>query len=297
MQFPVAGIELDPWIPPAVAFFISVFTSLGGVSGAFLLLPFQVSVLGFHSPAVSATNHLYNIVATPSGVWRYASEGRVVWPMALAIIVGTLPGVFLGAILRVEFLHDQQRFKVFVGLVLFYIGVRLMSEVVSAWRHRSASARTPGRKTQPRIAATEANRTHIAYEYGNERFKIGVPALLALSFVVGGVGGVYGIGGGALIAPLLVSFFGLPVYTVAGAALLATFTTSVAAVISYYFLAQLYSATAVMPDWRLGLLFGLGGLAGIYVGATMQRFVPATAIKLLLAIAVLFPAVVYLLGH
>jgi len=297
MQFPVAGIEIAPWIPPVVAFFISAFTSLGGVSGAFLLLPFQVSVLGFHSPAVSATNHLYNIVATPSGVWRYAGEGRVVWPMALAIIVGTLPGVFLGAILRVGFLRDPQRFKIFVGLVLFYIGVRLLSEVVAAWRIKSTNLPIPERKRRGRIVATRANRTHISYEFGNERFKVGVPALLTLSFVVGVVGGIYGIGGGALIAPLLISFFGLPVHTVAGAALLATFATSAAAVISYYILAQTYSAMAVMPDWRLGLLFGLGGIAGMYVGAALQRFVPAAAIKLLLALMVLFPAVAYLLGR
>jgi uncharacterized membrane protein YfcA len=34
---------VQPWIPPLVAFVISFFTSMGGVSGAFLLLPFQMS--------------------------------------------------------------------------------------------------------------------------------------------------------------------------------------------------------------------------------------------------------------
>lgn len=43
--------------------------------------------------------------------------------------------------------------------------------------------------------------------------------IFTLSFVVGIVGGIYGIGGGAIIAPFFVTFFGLPVYTVAGAAL------------------------------------------------------------------------------
>ena len=56
MFFEVAGIEVHPLIPPLVALVISTFTSTGGISGAFLLLPFQVSVLGFTSPAVSSTN-------------------------------------------------------------------------------------------------------------------------------------------------------------------------------------------------------------------------------------------------
>ena len=47
MQFPVSGIAIDPWIPPLVAFGISFLTSMGGISGAFLLLPFQMSILGY----------------------------------------------------------------------------------------------------------------------------------------------------------------------------------------------------------------------------------------------------------
>lgn len=43
---------------------------------------------------------------------------------------------------------------------------------------------------------------------------------MVLCFIVGIVGGIYGIGGGAIVAPFLVTFFGLPVYTVAGATLM-----------------------------------------------------------------------------
>ena len=67
MVFPIADIEVALWIPPLVAFVISFFTSMGGVSGAFLLLPFQMSFLGYTAPSVSATNQLFNIVAIPSG--------------------------------------------------------------------------------------------------------------------------------------------------------------------------------------------------------------------------------------
>lgn len=68
MVFHTAGIEVQPWIPPIVAFGISFFTSMGGISGAFLLLPFQMSFLGYVNPSVSATNHVFNIVAIPSGI-------------------------------------------------------------------------------------------------------------------------------------------------------------------------------------------------------------------------------------
>ena len=108
MVFPVAGIEVHPLVPPLVAFVISFFTSMGGVSGAFLLLPFQVSVLGFTSPSVSSTNQVFNIVAIPSGVYRYLQEGRMVWPLTWIVIIGTLPGVLIGAIVRVQYLPDPK---------------------------------------------------------------------------------------------------------------------------------------------------------------------------------------------
>jgi len=125
MLFEVAGIEVQPWVPPLVSLVISFFTSMGGVSGAFLLLPFQVSVLGYVNPSVSSTNQFYNIVAIPSGVWRFIREGRMVWPLTWVVIVGTLPGVLIGAIVRVQYLPDAKNFKLFMASVLLYIGTRI----------------------------------------------------------------------------------------------------------------------------------------------------------------------------
>ena len=102
MLFPTSGVEVNPLIPLLTAFFVSFFTSMGGVSGAFLLLPFQVSILGYTAPSVSATNQVFNVVAIPSGVYRYIKEGRMLWPLTCAVTIGTLPGVFIGAWVRIE---------------------------------------------------------------------------------------------------------------------------------------------------------------------------------------------------
>jgi uncharacterized membrane protein YfcA len=275
MYFPVAGIEVHPLLPPIVAFIISLFTSMGGVSGAFLILPFQVSVLGFNTPSVSATNQLFNIVAIPSGVYRYIKEGRMVWPLTWVVIIGTLPGVLIGAILRIQYLPNPRSFKMFAGLVLLYIGGRLLKDL--------------------KAVVKIFNLSRIVYEFYGQEFDINTLGIMALSFIVGIIGGVYGIGGGAIIAPFFVSFFGLPVYTVAGAALMGTFVTSVAGVLFYQLIAPFYPNMAVAPDWVLGFLFGIGGFAGMYCGARLQKFVPARIIKWILAGCILFPACKYII--
>ena len=312
MYFPTAGIEVELWIPPLVAFCISFFTSMGGVSGAFLLLPFQMNVLGYTHPSVSATNHVFNVTAIPAGVYRYLREGRMVWPLTWVVIVGTLPGVFIGSLLRVVYLPDPKHFKLFVGLVLLYIGARMVWDLVKkpapgedkgsaekrfhalvkAWRQKAEAS---GERL-PAVRVTRFSTTRIAYEFYGEAFEIPSMSIFGLALAVGLVGGTYGIGGGAIIAPFLVSFFGLPVYTVAGAALMGTCVTSVAGVLFFQLLAPFFPGQSVAPDWLLGALFGLGGAAGMYLGARCQKLVPANIIKWGLGVVILWLAGSYVVG-
>ncbi|MBU2538415.1 MAG: sulfite exporter TauE/SafE family protein [Proteobacteria bacterium] len=313
MYFPVADIEVSPLVPPLIAFAISFFTSMGGVSGAFLLLPFQVSFLGFTSPAVSSTNQLFNIVAIPSGVYRYLKEGRMLWPLTWVVIIGTLPGVLVGAIVRIKYLPDPKHFKLFAGLVLLYVGGRLLKDLTcrcnkgdtptteerfQRWLTQQTRATEkeppPSPEHLPRVKVLQWTPTRIVYEFYGDTFTVNAVGLMALSLVVGMVGGVYGIGGGAIIAPFLVSFFGLPIYTVAGASLMGTFVTSVAGVAFYQILAPYYPGMVIAPDWLLGFLFGIGGFAGMYCGARLQKFVPAKFIKWILAACLVFTAGKYI---
>jgi uncharacterized membrane protein YfcA len=77
MFFETAGITAPLWLPPLAGFVLAFFCSMVGISGAFLLMPFQMSVLGYVSPSVSATNLVFNLVAIPSGVWRDRKSTRL----------------------------------------------------------------------------------------------------------------------------------------------------------------------------------------------------------------------------
>ena len=320
MYFPVSGIEVQPALPLVVAFFVSFFTSMGGVSGAFLLLPFQVSVLGFVSPAVSPTNLIFNIVAIPSGVYRYIREGRMAWPLTWVIIVGTLPGVLIGAIIRIKYLPNPRAFKLFVGCVLLYIGVRMLYELlqkkgmgkdkikameekfkqrVAQMRQEQKAKVAAGLPADAVVKTISASIRRIEYEFYGETYAFDTWGLLLLTFIVGIVGGTYGIGGGAIIAPFLITFYSLPVYTIAGSALMGTFLTSIVGVGFYTIIAPMYAHTglAIAPDWKLGILLGIGGFAGMYCGARAQKFVPGKVIRCILGLLITFLALQYVLKY
>ena len=293
IYFPVSGVETEWWIPLLTAFLISTFTSTGGVTGAFLLLPFQMSVLGFTGPAVSATNLVYNIIAVPGGVYRYTREGRLVAPLVWTTILGTIPGFFLGAIIRINLLPNPKPFKLFVGMVLLYVGIRLGASALGFTRSTGDSF-----SGQCKVSNPSFNLKRISYEFEGRSYRASFPGIFLLSIAVGVIGGTYGIGGGAIIAPFLVAIYGLPIHTVAGAALLGTFITSITGVVIYSILAKFYLHTglSISPDWALGGLFGLGGAVGVYTGARLQRYMPASIIKLILTGCILFVSVRYILG-
>jgi uncharacterized membrane protein YfcA len=293
MTFPVSGVTTWIFVPPLVAFAVSFFTSMGGVSGAFMLLPFQMSVLNYATPSVSGTNQLFNIIAIPSGVWRYVKEKRMVWPLTWAVIIGTLPGIVIGAWVRLEFLPDSKNFKFFAGFVLSYIGIKLLADTFD----RKASARkdgAAGRSAEFIVTESRFSLKQAEFRFGGRQYRFSVPGVFALCFIVGIIGGIYGIGGGAIIAPFFVAFFHLPVYAVAGAALMGTFVTSIAGVMTYQALSYVYPGMSVAPDWYLGFLFGAGGLAGMYLGARCQKHVPVHLIKLILCLCVFFIAGKYI---
>jgi uncharacterized membrane protein YfcA len=286
--FPISGIETYFFFPPLVAFIISFFTSMGGVSGAFLILPFQMSILGFTSPSVSATNFLYNIVGTPGGIIPYIREQRMVWPLAILITLGTLPGVLIGYYVRVRYLPDPKLFKLFVGVVLLYIGFRLAKSI---GKKKPAS---PSHADKTFVVSNVSwNLRRMEFNFSGELVSFSVPALLSLTLIVGIIGGIYGIGGGAIIAPFCVSILHIPVFTVAGPALFGTFMTSIAGVF-FYSTIPINNGQTAPPDWLLGFLFGVGGLLGMYLGARCQKYVPERTIKAILALIILVVSLKYI---
>jgi uncharacterized protein len=234
---------------------VATIATPAGVSGAVLLLPFQISVLGTPSPAVTPTNLLFNVIATPGALYRYWRQHQTGGRLTAVLVAGTLPGVIAGSIIRVELLPGARGFDVVISAVLAPLGAWL---AVGTPTLRSNSERT----------------THLQ-----------VPLLILLAAIVGCVGGIYGIGGGSILAPILIAL-GRPSSDVAPATLSSTFVTSVAGVVTFLVLSSHHHGS-IAPDWGIGLALGVGGLLGGYTGARLQPRLPDALIRRILGVLVL----------
>jgi len=283
-------MALDLILIPVTAFVIGFVCSQAGVSGAFLLIPFQLSVLGFTSPSVNATNFLYNIIAIPSGVYRFWKERRMIWILALIIIAGYIPGIFIGSLVRVNYLIDPKAFKLFIGLVLLYIGGRLFWSAVrpeKGVRMLDERIKEFG-EVRGIVRVEKISFKTVYFDFWDEKHSFPPLPAFFVSFGIGIVGGAYGVGGGALMSPLLVAFFHLPIHTIAGANLLGTFVASILGVWSF-------TALGYPPNLKVGLLLGIGGLSGIYAGARFQKHVQEVKIRLVLSILIILLAAKYVM--
>ena len=100
--------------------------------------------------------------------------------------------------------------------------------------------------------------------------------LVVLACLTGCVGGIYGIGGGAILSPILI-WSGRPAADVAPAALASTFVTSLGGVITFTILS--IGKGPATPDWPTGIALGIGGIIGGYIGARMQSRLPDSLIR------------------
>lgn len=239
---------------------IAVVTSPVGVSGAVFLLPVQLSLLGVPSPAVTPTNLLFNVVAGPGALLRHRRRGTLAGRLTALLLIGTVPGVVAGAAVRVFAVPGPEVFRVLVAVLLLPMGGWLCLRTL---RPTAAPGHDPATPVPASTARGMSDR-----------------AVVAAALAVGAAGGIYGIGGGSLIGPLLVGR-GMPVGRVAPAALAATFVTSVVGAGSYALLA-LAASGDVAPHWLVGLSSGLGGLIGGYLGAAVQPRLPERGLRLLL---------------
>jgi uncharacterized membrane protein YfcA len=143
----------------AAAFVIAVLATPAGISGAVLLLPFQVSVLGTPSPAVTPTNLADRACPTRSGTPARARRSRARvdparggrwlrrrhlagvftflvlsvhhhgsvapdWPTGIALGVGGLAGAYTGA--RIQRHLPDMLIRRVMGVLVVAIGARYL---------------------------------------------------------------------------------------------------------------------------------------------------------------------------
>jgi uncharacterized membrane protein YfcA len=99
--------------------------------------------------------------------------------------------------------------------------------------------------------------------------------LAAIGIAAGAFSGLFGVGGGTVIVPLLILWFAYGEREATG--------TSLAAIVIIAAFATVGQALNGNVEWLDGVLIAIPAVGGVVVGATVQQRIPQRSISLLFA--------------
>jgi uncharacterized membrane protein YfcA len=170
------------------AFIASVFGSMVGLGGGFVLVPILRLLLGFSPADVAGTSLVLIVANSASGAFTYLLHQRVHLRIGLLIALGGLPSGIIGAMLSLRI--PARIFDVLLALLLIAVAIDLI------W---NAERRLAGRPEPQRLQRIKG----MSYR-----------GALALGFVVGIFLSLFGLGGGIAIIPALLYFSELPEHVI-----------------------------------------------------------------------------------
>ncbi len=109
--------------------------------------------------------------------------------------------------------------------------------------------------------------------------------------VAGIAGGAMGIGGGALVVPILVLIFGLNQKSAQGLSLMAMIPMAIVGSLRYYFNPDI----EINP--RIALFIAAGSIVGVLIGAEIAARLPAAHLRKIFAIFLMLVAVKMFLSN
>ena len=114
-----------------------------------------------------------------------------------------------------------------------------------------------------------------------------LPRLAVIAVAAGAFSGLFGVGGGAIVVPLLVLWLGYAERVATGTSLAAICVIAVAATVTHGLLGNV--------DFAKGVVVGVPAVGGVVAGTALQQRIPTRAIAGLFAVLLIVSAVLLIL--
>ena len=248
----------------AVAAVLAIFSgslvglSLGliGGGGSILAVPLMAYVVGLPPHAAIGTSAVAVGASALANLAGHARAGTVKWPCATVFAVSGVAGAAIGA--QIGKRVDGQALLAAFGVLMIVVAALMLRP------------RRIGHNAEVHLTRASARRL--------------LPPLAGTGFAVGVLSGFFGIGGGFLIVPGLISATAMLLLNAIGSSLLSVSAFGATTAVSY--------AASGLVEWRVAGLFILGGLAGGYAGIEAAKALAGRKRML----AIVFSAVVAVVG-
>lgn len=247
---------------------VGTYGTLVGVGGGFLVVPLLLIIYKLPPAAAAATSLVVVLLNAASGSVTYVRRGRVDIRTGLLLAAATVPGAyFIGPELAERI--PERAFRIGFGIFLLVMATLLFFRP----ERQSPSGDAPRRRGLWRIRRSFRDGSGVAIDY-----EFDVVLAVVLSFLVGILSSMLGIGGGIVHVPALIHLMGFPVHVATATSQFVLAFTAAAGVTKY--------ASGGHVVWPLAVVVGAGVIVGAQMGARVSHRMKGSRIIRLLVLAI-----------
>jgi uncharacterized membrane protein YfcA len=287
MDFPIAGVTIDPAFLVAIGFLVGVLGGFFGVGGGFIAGP-MMFLAGVPMNYVVGTDLAHMTGKSIVAARRHRALGHVDLKLGLAMVISTVPGIEIGARI-VELLAERGVVDQVIGnayiVILLFIGIFTAWESIRAMRmvgtqqidvsdvlaFQGVTRRMHSIRLRPMVSFPASGIASIS-----------LWVVLFVGFVTGLLAGSLGVGGGFVRMPMLIYFIGVPTHVAIG-------TDLFEIVISAGF-GTITHALKGNVDILIALVMQTGAAIGAQIGAVSTNYFAGPRIRFFFSILPLLGA-------
>lgn len=277
VSYAVGGVTITPFdilLLPLIAFFIGIIASMTGVGGGVFIVPFLSLKFDISTHQAVGTSLATIVFTSLSSTLRYSKQRRIDYKVGLILTIATIPGAIVGAHLTT--IITERLLGVIFGLFLLLIALRMALQF-SFSKYRVTLVR---RGWHRKISNSEGT----IFEYDTN-----VLLGLALSFFGGLSSGLLGIGGGALIVPIMYLTMNFPMHITVATSMFIMIFTSVFGTTTHLSLGNVL--------FNYAILLSVGVVFGAQLGAYFSKRIPEKNLRRIFGVVIFFVGIRMILKY
>ncbi|MGW8323267.1 MAG: sulfite exporter TauE/SafE family protein [Thermodesulfobacteriota bacterium] len=122
-------LRYDKLLASGISVAIGTFGGMVGAPGAFIYIPMMIYVLNIPTRIVIGSTLGIVFLGALTGTVGKALTGQIIWPFALALVVGTIPGAQLGG--RMSKQVNTKHLRMAIAVIIAITGLRMWYQVLT----------------------------------------------------------------------------------------------------------------------------------------------------------------------
>lgn len=253
-----------------IGFLSALVGSLVGIGGGIIIVPtliyfgMNLDILhGVTTQTAIGTSSIILIITGLSSTLGYLKAKQVDVKNGFLFLIGIIPGAMIGAYLS-QYL-TLQSFNFYFGIFLIIVSMMLMFK----------NHIPPIKMFQKQ----QYMKTFIDNDGIQHQYAVVPSVAIIISFIIGGTAGLFGIGGGALMTPLMLLVFRFPPHVAVGTSMMMIFFSSVTSSVGHIALGHVI--------WGYSIILIISSWIGAKVGVNINKHVKSQTVVTILRIVML----------